>query len=61
MHMEVEYCLDPVSSSRCDVRAMTRPLGPGQTMFFTVTPKYSNVDIRVMLDITSGGWSEQSA
>jgi hypothetical protein len=31
-----------------------KPLHPGQTVFFAVQPKYMNVDIRVVVDVTQG-------
>lgn len=31
-----------------------KPLHPGQTVFFFVQPKYMNVDIRVIVDVTQG-------
>jgi len=31
-----------------------KPLHPGQTVFFVVQPRYMNVDIRVIVDVTQG-------
>lgn len=31
-----------------------RPLHPGQTVFFVVQPRFMNVDIRVIVDVTQG-------
>lgn len=33
---------------------MPRPLNPGQTVFLAVNPRYMNVDIRVIVDVTQG-------
>lgn len=31
-----------------------KPLNPGQTVFYMVQPRFMNVDIRVMVDVTQG-------
>lgn len=31
-----------------------KPLHPGRTVFFAVQPKFMNVDIRVIVDVTQG-------
>jgi len=31
-----------------------KPMHPGQTVFFVVQPRYMNVDIRVIVDVTQG-------
>jgi hypothetical protein len=31
-----------------------KPLHPGQTVFFFVQPRYMNVDIRIIVDVTQG-------
>ena len=31
-----------------------KPLNPGQTVFFVVQPRFMNVDIRVIVDVTQG-------
>jgi uncharacterized membrane protein len=31
-----------------------KPLHPGKTVFFVVQPRYMNVDIRVIVDVTQG-------
>lgn len=53
MNVEKEYCLDPYTQSDCNTKPST--LSPGQTVFFAVQPKFMNVDIRLILDITKGG------
>ncbi|XP_068203463.1 multiple epidermal growth factor-like domains protein 8 [Palaemon carinicauda] len=52
MSVEKEFCLDPYSQEACNSKPS--PLGPGQTVFFAVQPKFMNVDIRLILDITKG-------
>ncbi|XP_058064947.1 multiple epidermal growth factor-like domains protein 8, partial [Anopheles bellator] len=32
-----------------------QPLKPGQTVFFVIQPRYMNVDIRFIVDVTQGG------
>ena len=52
MSVEQEYCLDPDTQSEC----YTRPqmLNNGQAVFFVVLPKFMNVDIRIVIDVTLG-------
>ena len=51
MIVDKEYCLDPRSQSKCD---NPKPLNMGHTVFFAVQPKFMNVNIRLVLDITKG-------
>ena len=55
MQVDLEYCLDPNSQTDClhDPVALL----PGRTVFYAVQPKYLNVDIRITIDVTQGGWA----
>ena len=53
MIVERDLCLDPTTQMNC--HSGPSPLMWGRTVFFGVQPKYLNVDIRITLDITSGG------
>lgn len=55
MAVEQEYCLDPTSQSNCFHQPQLRHLGAGRTVLFGVQPKFTNVDIRITLDVTFGG------
>ncbi|XP_076035463.1 multiple EGF like domains 8 [Oratosquilla oratoria] len=52
MGVDKEYCLDPYTQRKCD---RPSPLGYGQTVYFAVQPKFMNVNIRLVLDVTKGG------
>ncbi|XP_051632133.1 multiple epidermal growth factor-like domains protein 8 [Manacus candei] len=52
--VEQEYCLDPWSQSHCFPPPQRRPLPAGRAVLFAVQPKFTNVDIRVTLDVTFG-------
>lgn len=39
-------------SDECKMKP--KPLNPGQTVFYMVQPRFMNVDIRVMVDVTQG-------
>ncbi|XP_039552229.1 multiple epidermal growth factor-like domains protein 8, partial [Passer montanus] len=52
--VEQEYCLDAASQSHCFPPPQRRPLPPGRSVPFAVQPKFTNVDIRVTLDVTFG-------
>ncbi|KAF4801044.1 hypothetical protein TURU_037997 [Turdus rufiventris] len=52
--VEQEYCLDPWSQSHCFPPPQRRPLPPGRSVPFAVQPKFTNVDIRLTLDVTFG-------
>ncbi|XP_012063821.1 PREDICTED: multiple epidermal growth factor-like domains protein 8 [Atta cephalotes] len=41
-----------VSFDECKMKP--KPLNPGQTVFYMVQPRFMNVDIRVMVDVTQG-------
>ena len=53
MIVERDQCLDPSTQMNC--HNDPQPLLWGRTVFFGVQPKYLNVDIRITLDVTSGG------
>ena len=53
MKVDEEYCLDPSTQAQCDSKPS--PLLKGQTVYFAVQPKFMNVDIRLIIDITEGG------
>lgn len=56
MTVDFEYCLDPNTQSFCtSIPSTPAPLYPGRTVFYGVQPKYMNVDIRIVVDITVGG------
>ncbi|XP_076675323.1 multiple EGF like domains 8 isoform X2 [Andrena cerasifolii] len=42
------------SSSNDECKMKPKPLNPGQTVFYMVQPRFMNVDIRVMVDVTQG-------
>ncbi|KAM9510496.1 multiple epidermal growth factor-like domains protein 8 [Guaruba guarouba] len=52
--VEHEHCLDPGPASRCFPLLQRRPLPPGATVPFGLQPKFTNVDVRVTLDVTYG-------
>lgn len=37
-----------------ECKTKPKPLNPGQTVFYMVQPRFMNVDIRVMVDVTQG-------
>ena len=55
VNVEREYCFDPVTQMNCNPTRDPNPLGLYRTVFFGVQPKYLNVDIRIILDVTRGG------
>ena len=54
MTVDTDYCLDPKTQSKCYAGGRPAPLEPGQTVYFAVLPKFMNVDIRVVVDVTDG-------
>ncbi|XP_059823923.1 multiple epidermal growth factor-like domains protein 8 [Hypanus sabinus] len=52
--VEQEYCFDPTSQSNCYHEPHVRNLPAGRTVFFAVQPKFTNVDIRITVDVTFG-------
>jgi len=55
MTVEREHCFDPVTQMNCNPTRASNPLRLNRTVFFAVQPKYLNVDIRIILDVTKGG------
>ncbi|KAL4708142.1 hypothetical protein ACJJTC_009921 [Scirpophaga incertulas] len=52
INIENKLCFDGKSIDECKIKP--RPLYPGQTVFVAVNPRYMNVDIRVIVDVTQG-------
>ncbi|XP_076283094.1 multiple EGF like domains 8 isoform X4 [Lasioglossum baleicum] len=48
-----KMCFDSKLIDECKMKP--KPLNPGQTVFYMVQPRFMNVDIRVMVDVTQGG------
>ena len=56
MNIDTGMCFDPVTQKNCSpASAQPNPLYANRTVFFAVQPKYLNVDIRIILDVTKGG------
>uniref|UniRef100_UPI00398F5FCF multiple epidermal growth factor-like domains protein 8 n=1 Tax=Pristiophorus japonicus TaxID=55135 RepID=UPI00398F5FCF len=53
--VEQEYCFDPTSQSNCYHEPNIKNLPLGRTVLFAVQPKFTNVDIRITIDVTFGG------
>ncbi|XP_055593040.1 multiple epidermal growth factor-like domains protein 8 [Uranotaenia lowii] len=53
-HITVEsrMCFDAKIIDECKIKP--QPLKPGQTVFFVIQPRYMNVDIRFIVDVTQG-------
>ncbi|XP_049279907.1 multiple epidermal growth factor-like domains protein 8 [Anopheles funestus] len=53
-HITVEsrMCFDAKTIDECKIKP--QPLKPGQTVFFVIQPRYMNVDIRFIVDVTQG-------
>lgn len=47
-----KMCFDSKLIDECKLKP--KPLNPGQTVFYMVQPRFMNVDIRVMVDVTQG-------
>ncbi|UYV69928.1 MEGF8 [Cordylochernes scorpioides] len=68
MFLDKDYCFDPYTQGTyshstlgwmlfCDAEQCNRkpnPLPEGRTVFFAVQPRYMNVDIRIIVDVTEG-------
>ncbi|GAB6023337.1 hypothetical protein CHUAL_008138 [Chamberlinius hualienensis] len=52
MFVDKEYCFDPKNQDQCGYTP--NPLYQGRTVFFAIHPRYMNVDIRVIVDVTKG-------
>ncbi|KPP71082.1 Multiple epidermal growth factor-like domains protein 8-like, partial [Scleropages formosus] len=53
-NVDNECCFDPTSQSNCFHEPNIRNLPRGRTVFFAAQPKFTNVDIRVTIDVTFG-------
>ncbi|XP_065078697.1 multiple epidermal growth factor-like domains protein 8 [Ochlerotatus camptorhynchus] len=53
-HITVDsrMCFDAKTIDECKIKP--QPLKSGQTVFFVIQPRYMNVDIRFMVDVTQG-------
>uniref|UniRef100_S4RXC7 EGF-like domain-containing protein n=1 Tax=Petromyzon marinus TaxID=7757 RepID=S4RXC7_PETMA len=51
--VEQDQCFDPSSQSNC-YNDQVQNLPAGRTVFFAVQPKFTNVDIRLTVDVTFG-------
>lgn len=52
MHVDNDICFDPESQTDCPINP--EPLPDGAASFFVIMPKYSDLDIRLTVDITYG-------
>ena len=52
LFLDKDYCFDPETHDECS--RYPSPLTTGRAVFFAVQPRYMNVDIRVLIDVTSG-------
>lgn len=52
MFLDKDYCFDPETQQECNRRPSLLP--QGRTVFFAVQPRYMNVDIRVVIDVSLG-------
>lgn len=50
--IDSKMCLDAKSLDECKTKP--QPLKAGQTVFFVVQPRFMNVDIRIIMDVTQG-------
>ncbi|XP_035382451.1 multiple epidermal growth factor-like domains protein 8 isoform X1 [Electrophorus electricus] len=53
-NVDNECCFDPTSQVNCFHEPNIRNLPLGRTVFFAAQPKFTNVDIRVTIDVTFG-------
>ncbi|KAG7276205.1 hypothetical protein CRUP_004796, partial [Coryphaenoides rupestris] len=53
-NVDSECCFDPTSQTNCFHDPALRNLPRGRTVFFSAQPKFTNVDIRVTIDVTFG-------
>uniref|UniRef100_A0AAV2MAJ1 Uncharacterized protein n=1 Tax=Knipowitschia caucasica TaxID=637954 RepID=A0AAV2MAJ1_KNICA len=53
-NVDTECCFDPTSQTNCFHDPSIRNLPMGRTVFFAAQPKFTNVDIRVTIDVTFG-------
>ncbi|ALC38654.1 CG7466 [Drosophila busckii] len=50
--VESRMCFDAKPIEEC--KSKPAPLRPGQTVFFVIQPRFMNVDIRIIIDVTQG-------
>ncbi|XP_055855625.1 multiple epidermal growth factor-like domains protein 8 [Episyrphus balteatus] len=50
--VESRMCFDAKPIEECKAKPL--PLKPGQTVFFVIQPRFMNVDIRILIDVTQG-------
>lgn len=53
--VDQESCFDPTSQLNCFHEPNIKNLLFGRSVFFGVQPKFTNVDIRITIDVTFGG------
>ncbi|XP_007430507.1 multiple epidermal growth factor-like domains protein 8 [Python bivittatus] len=53
--VDQESCFDPTSQLNCFHEPNIKNLPFGRSVFFGVQPKFTNVDIRITIDVTFGG------
>ncbi|XP_023314938.1 multiple epidermal growth factor-like domains protein 8 isoform X2 [Trichogramma pretiosum] len=47
-----KMCFDSKLIDECKIKP--KPLNPGQSVFYMIQPRFMNVDIRIMVDVTQG-------
>lgn len=52
LKLQRSFLCGGLSYDECKMKP--KPLNPGQTVFYMVQPRFMNVDIRVMVDVTQG-------
>nr|CAI5852919.1 unnamed protein product [Callosobruchus analis] len=52
MHVDNKMCFDAKPMDECKMKP--KPLHPGEVVFFVIQPRFMNVDIRIIIDVTQG-------
>lgn len=52
LNMDAKMCFDAKPIDECKMKP--KPLHPGEMVFFAIQPRFMNVDIRIMIDVTQG-------
>ncbi|XP_001814936.2 multiple epidermal growth factor-like domains protein 8 [Tribolium castaneum] len=52
MAVESKMCFDAKPIDECKIKP--KPLHPGEMVFFVIQPRFMNVDIRIIIDVTQG-------
>nr|XP_023015346.1 multiple epidermal growth factor-like domains protein 8 [Leptinotarsa decemlineata] len=52
MHVDNKMCFDAKPMDECKMKP--KPLHPGDVVFFVIQPRFMNVDIRIIIDVTQG-------